>query len=94
MNNARLSPVALGLALGIFWGISILIMGLIATYYAYGKPFVASMGLLYPGFEPTVLGSLIGAVIGFVDLFIGGVIIALLYNAFAGVCCRQSDRVE
>ncbi|KTC86885.1 bacteriophage holin [Legionella brunensis] len=93
MNKCKLSPVALGLSLGVLWGLSVLILGLIATYYSYGKPFVASMGALYIGYEPTVLGSLLGGLIAFIDSFIGGFLIAWLYNLFS-CCCRKKDSSE
>ena len=89
MTKIRLSPLALGLAMGILWGVAVLIMGLLATYYSYGTPFVTSVGVLYVGYEPTIAGAIIGGLIGFVDAFIGGVILAWLYNLFAGCCCKK-----
>jgi hypothetical protein len=89
MNQYRLSPLALGLALGVMWGISILIMGLIAYHFTYGTAFVSTMGALYVGYEASIMGSFIGGLIGFVDAFIGGVIIAWLYNIFASCCHKK-----
>lgn len=88
MTTCRISSVSLGLAMGIVWGVSIFLMGVVATYYTYGKPFVATMGALYLGYEPSLLGSAIGGVIGFVDAFIGGIILGWLYNLFAH-CCKK-----
>ncbi|KTD42072.1 bacteriophage holin [Legionella parisiensis] len=90
MNGCKLSPLGLGLAFGVLWGISILILGLLAYYYTYGHGFVLAVGSLYPGYEPSIKGSLLGAVIGFIDAFITGFLIAWLYNLFSGckcVCC-------
>ncbi|MDP3704899.1 MAG: bacteriophage holin [Legionellaceae bacterium] len=84
--KCKLSPVALGLALGVFWGLSILAMGLLASYFMYGTAFVTAMGNMYVGYEASVLGSVIGGFIGFVDAFIGGAIIGWLYNVFSGCC--------
>jgi hypothetical protein len=89
MTNCRLSPIALGLALGVLWGMSIFLMGLIAYYSTYGQPFVAAVSSLYVGYQPSILGSIIGGVIGLVDAFIGGVILAWLYNLFAHCCCKK-----
>ncbi|MCE0723070.1 MULTISPECIES: bacteriophage holin [Legionella] len=86
MKGCKLSPVALGLALGVLWGISILIIGLIAYYYTYGHGFVTAVGSLYPGYEPSIMGSLLGGVIGFIDAFITGFLIGWLYNLFS--CCK------
>ncbi|WP_454780590.1 bacteriophage holin [Legionella sp. WA2022007384] len=86
MKGCKLSPVALGLAFGVLWGVSILVLGLIAYYYTYGRGFVVAVGSLYPGYEPSIQGSILGGIIGFIDAFITGVIIAWLYNVFS--CCK------
>lgn len=90
-NHCRLSPWALGLSLGLTWGVSLFIMGLLALYASYGEGFVVSIGSLYYGYAPTLLGSVIGAAIGFVDAFICGVIVAWLYNCFTG-CCKKEGK--
>ncbi|MGC1183082.1 bacteriophage holin [Legionella sp.] len=87
MSGCKLSPVGLGLAFGVLWGISILFLGLVATYYAYGHEFVASMGNLYPGYTPSIKGSLLGGIIAFIDAFIMGFLIGWLYNKFSHCYC-------
>ncbi|KTC78968.1 bacteriophage holin [Legionella cherrii] len=86
MNGCKLNPLALGLAFGVLWGVSILLMGLLAYYYTYGHAFVVAVGSLYPGYAPSIKGSIMGGVIGFIDAFIMGLIIAWLYNLFN--CCK------
>lgn len=81
----KLHVVALGLALGILWGLSILITGLIATAGGFSVDFISETGSVYVGYRATVLGSFIGALWGFLHLFVTGVLIAALYNLF--VCC-------
>lgn len=93
MTKARLSPLALGLSVGITWGLSIFLMGLLASYLTYGTAFVSAVGALYIGYEASIIGSVIGGVIGFVDAFIVGVIIAWLYNAFSG-CCKKDEQCK
>jgi hypothetical protein len=88
MKGCKLSPVGLGLSLGVLWGLSILILGLLAHFHSYGKPFVETMGTLYIGYAPSVKGSILGGIIGFVDAFIAGALIAWLYNLFS--CCACS----
>ena len=86
--TSRISPLALGLALGVTWGVSVMLMGIVAFYFMYGTAFVTAMGAIYVGYEASILGSIIGGFIGFVDAFIGGVVIAWLYNVFSG-CCKK-----
>jgi hypothetical protein len=89
MNTIKLSPVGLGMSFGVLWGISLLVVGLLATYYSYGHPFVTAVGNVYMGlYVPTVRGSLIGGLIGFVDAFFTGFLVAWLYNIFS--CCPTS----
>lgn len=86
MKGCKLSPVALGLAFGVLWGVSILVIGLLAYFYTYGHGFVIAVGSLYPGYTPSIKGSILGGIIGFIDAFIMGFIIAWLYNLFC--CCK------
>lgn len=70
---------AFGLTLGIVWGAASLILGLLAMS-GYGADMVAGLGKVYIGYEATVVGALIGGVWGFIDAYIGGIVIAWLYN--------------
>jgi hypothetical protein len=76
----ELKPSAFGLAAGILWGLAVLVTGLMAALFGYGKMFVDVVGSFYIGYQPTMTGSLIGGVWGFFDALIGGFIFALLYN--------------
>ena len=90
MKGCKLCPVALGLSFGVLWGLSILIMGLLAYYYTYGNSFVIAVGSLYPGYAPSIKGSILGGIIGVIDGFIGGFLIAWLYNLF-NCCCKKKE---
>ncbi len=48
---------------------------------------------VYPGYRPTIIGSLIGAARGFVDAFIGGWLYARIYN-FVNRITGPSSPVE
>lgn len=90
----RLKVSALGLAVGVVWGLATLLMGLLATYAGIGESFVTAMGELYYGYSVGLGGSLVGALWGLVDGFIGGALIAWFYNLFATTCCckpKSSD---
>ena len=80
---AKLDVKALGLSLGIMWGISVALMGIICMISGWGCSFVSVMGKFYFGYQATFLGCIIGGIWGFIDMGIGGVIIAWLYNKFA-----------
>ncbi len=78
---STLSVRKLALSFGIFWGATVLAMGLAATYSTYGTGFVEAISSLYFGYyTATVTGSIIGGIIGFVDGAVCGSILAWLYN--------------
>ena len=89
MTKCRLSPLAFGLSLGVVWGVSVFIMGLVAQYLSYGTEFVSAMGVVYIGYEPSIVGSVIGGLFGFIDALVGGALIAWLYNVFSGCCSKK-----
>ncbi len=77
---AKLDVKALGLTLGIVWGASVAVMAILAMTVNYGGPFVNALSKFYIGYGLTLRGIIIGAVWGFFDAGIGGVVIAWLYN--------------
>ncbi len=79
----KLDIKALGLAIGIYWGLCCVLLGLSSTFLGFGTPLVELFASEYIGYKPTILGSLIGGLWGFVDGFIGGAVVAWLYNKLA-----------
>ena len=82
-NHTHLQVLPFGLALGIIWGVSMFLIGLSTWLFAWGGEWQTLMASVYMGYTPSLLGSLIGGVWGFLDAFIGGIIFAWLYNLFA-----------
>ena len=82
MNNRsqKIHVLSLSLALGITWGIGVLILGLIGWLLNWGIPVTKLIASVYIGFDATLMGSLIGCAIGFLDGAIGGLILGSLYN--------------
>ena len=91
-TKMRLGKVALGLSFGVTWALSVFALGILAIWCDYAASFVAAISLFYLGYKATLLGSLIGAVWGFFELFIFGFIIAFFYNCFSGHCCPYSKK--
>jgi len=80
----KIKVLALALTFGVVSGLAIFAMTLIAMYASYGTAITALVESVYPYYELSWTGALIGTVEGFVDGFIGGAIIAALYNFFSG----------
>lgn len=86
-NTNRLSPCALGVAAGLTWGLGMLILGVVAMRYNYGKPFVDLMASIYMGYGATLKGSFVGAGWAFVDGFVSGLVFGWVYNFVLCICC-------
>lgn len=77
----KLSPVALGVALGSVWGVSLFITTWISYYTGYGRLFLEVLAQsIYPGYTITPLGSFLGLSYGFADGFVSVALIGYIYN--------------
>lgn len=91
MYAMKLSPLRLGFALGMTMAISMVLLGLSAEYLDWGKPVLDLIGSMYHGYDMTPKGMLMGAGWGFLDGFIGGMLIAWFYNCCCRSCCKRDD---
>lgn len=78
----KLNVKALALALGVTWSLFVLCIGW-AAGLGWGTRLVEVMSSVYIGYAPCFVGGIIGALWGFFDGAVGGLIIALVYNAVA-----------
>lgn len=78
--HARLSPLKLGLAAAIMWGVVLFCMTWVAMYSGYGTFWLSHWIDLYPGFNLTWTGSFIGLIYAFIDGFVTLYIFGWLYN--------------
>lgn len=75
--------MAFGLACGILWAVFFFLLVLLALYANWGNAWVDLMGSVYLGVDVTLKGAFIALPWAFVDAFIGGYLLAWLYNKFA-----------
>ncbi len=76
----KIDPKALAVSLGLTWSMVILLAGWVSAI-GWCVQFVEVMGSVYIGYKPGFVGGIIGAVWAFFDGAIGGLVIALIYNA-------------
>jgi len=70
-----------GLALGIVWGVALLVFTLLGTVSGeYGKAFFDLIASFYPGYNVSLTGALLGGVYAFIDGMIFGYVFVWLYN--------------
>ena len=82
-KHAKLSPLALGLSLGILCGVGLWLITIISVVAEIWQSQLSLLIGLYPWYSITLTGSFFGLVCGFIDGFIGGLIFAWLYNLFS-----------
>ena len=82
-EKKQINVFSFAIAIGMTCAIWALLLGLIAWLFDYGTQLVQIFSTLYVGYAPTFVGSIIGALWAFVDCFIGGAIVAWLYNLFS-----------
>lgn len=90
MAKAKEKPMklcvwGLGIGLGIVWAIMMLFAGW-TSIWGWGTMFVNTMSSVYIGYTPSFGGGIVGAIWGFVDGFIAGILLAFFYNL---VCCKH-----
>lgn len=76
----KLNIKAFALTCGILWAAGILFLTWWLIWLEGADPAGCFLNRIYKGYTMTPLGSLIGAVWGFFDAGIGGLIFAWLYN--------------
>jgi hypothetical protein len=89
-----MKAVALGLAGGVLWGASMLVMTLISVFTGYAGLYLHVLESVYPGFHVSISGAFIGLVYGFIDGFVALWILGLLYRLFSccGSCCTKHSK--
>ena len=80
MNKCQ--PLALGIAIGVLWSVSIFFAA-IAAMFGWGTAFVQVIASFYIGYGASIGGAIIGAIWAAVDGFVGGYLLAWIYNKVA-----------
>ena len=74
-----LSPLGLGISLGLIWAIATLLTGWLAIF-GWCINLVEAFSSVYMGYKPSFLGGIIGAIWGFFHGLIKGLLIGYFYN--------------
>lgn len=81
MKN-QLNALAAALSLGVLWSLSMLVLTCISLQSGYASEFLELMADVYPGYEVSGQGAVIGMLWGFADGFIGTWLMVTFYNFF------------
>ncbi len=81
-NENCLNIRALSLAIGTIWGFAIFAITLMARSNGYGQEFLNSISSLYPGYEISLAGAIVGGLYGLIEAIVGVYLVAKLYSFF------------
>ncbi len=90
----KLSPLAMGITVGLICGGAIFLVGLVALAApGYGEALLSGIASIYPGFDNsgTFGDLLIGTLYFTFDGFCGGLVLAWLYNLVSGLLHRPTN---
>jgi hypothetical protein len=82
-THMKLDKLALAFSLGLICGLYLLIATLMLVFSEGEGTQLILLKRFYPGYSITTRGALIGFLWAFIDGFIAGWLIALLYNLFS-----------
>ncbi len=78
----KYSTKRFALAGGIVWGLCLFATTLVSVYTnGFAKAFLDGVGSIYPGYSISVVGSVVGLIYGFFDVFIGVYLFTWVYKA-------------
>jgi hypothetical protein len=81
---------ALGLSLGVVWGLAFFVVTILSTMRGMGHT-LSTLNGYYLGYTVSYLGAFVGLVWGFVYGFVGGVLIAWFYDLFCKVLYKAES---
>ena len=76
----KLDAKSLGLSAAILWSVILFLMTILSIYTGYAAGFLEMIAGIYPGYRISWPGAFAGIILGFIDGFIGGYLLAWLYN--------------
>lgn len=82
MKKQFTTPMAVWLALGIYFGIGLFIFAITARLWWYWAIFVSFVKTFYVWYDASLLWAFAGLLRWFVDFFVGGFVITLLVHYF------------
>ena len=80
----KLNVKAFALTCGIVWGFGLFALTWWIIAFDGATHEVTLIGRLYRGYNISPIGSIVGLVYGFFDAWVGGAILAWLYNTIVG----------
>ena len=81
-RKGELAVISFGLAVGVVWSAGVFLLAIATAFFEWGTVAAMMLSSLYVGYGPTFVGSIAGAVWGFVNGFLFGVAVAFVYNFF------------
>ena len=90
----KVSMCNLGVALGLVWGLTVLVLAYLGMWFDLALPIVDSFATLYKGLDTTYFGGIIGLLWGFFQGYVSGALIAKVYNYCSCKCPCKACKMD
>ncbi len=87
--KTKLCACALGVAIGVTKGLSLMLLAWVSLVWGVGAPLVVHLAAFLHGYASTWVGGLIGGGWGLVCGFIFGIVVGWIYNLCLCCCCKK-----
>ena len=87
----KIYPVSFGFAWGVIAGLGWMLLAWAGARWGFGLPVLNVMSHVHRGLAPTLFGGLWGFFWGFLDCFIFGLLVAIIYNCCTKCFCPAGD---
>jgi phosphotransferase system glucose/maltose/N-acetylglucosamine-specific IIC component len=96
MKNKSLlkHPYKFAIIGGVFWGLTLFFLTLIAIATGYGTTFLTLIGGIYPGYEISYTGAFVVLFFGFMDGFIFCYLIAIFNSARKNINKGAKNKID
>jgi hypothetical protein len=86
-NCKGICPVTFGLALGITYGLFMMVLAWVATWFGWGSSVVDQYSAILSGYDASFVGGLIGFLWGLLKGFVFGFVLIMIYHLIC--CCKK-----
>ena len=91
VKYGKIYPVSFGFAFGLISGVAWMLLCWAGARFGWGLVEIRVLGSMYYNVAPTFVGGLWALFEGFIDFFVFGLLVAMVYNFSSGWFCAKGE---
>lgn len=91
VKYGKIYPVSFGFALGLITGLSWMLLCWAGARYGWGLVEIRVLGSMYYNIAPTIIGGFWALLEGFINFFVFGLLMAIVYNNACNCFCAKGE---